>query len=145
MNQRSAMASIIAATAFRGVLRARLISGERRTQMNPVVHFEMPAKDRKRMSNFYSKAFGWQTQMLGPDMGDYVVVTTTESDDNGPKQPGAINGGFFPKNDDRPAQYPSVVIAVDDIRSASKSVSDAGGWRRLQSRPRDIEPDRKSK
>ena len=104
--------------------------------MNPVVHFEMPAKDRKRMSNFYSKAFGWQTQMLGPDMGDYVVVTTTESDDNGPKQPGAINGGFFPKNDDRPAQYPSVVIAVDDIRSASKSVSDAGG--ELLGEPMDI-------
>ena len=53
--------------------------------MNPVVHFEMPAEDRKRMSEFYKKTFGWQTQMLGPEMGDYVVVTTTESDDGGPK------------------------------------------------------------
>ena len=33
--------------------------------------------------------------MHGPDMGDYVSVTTTESDDNGPKTRGAINGGFF--------------------------------------------------
>lgn len=104
--------------------------------MNPVVHFEMPAKDRKRMSNFYTKAFGWQTQMLGPDMGDYVVVTTTESDDNGPKKPGAINGGFFQKNEDRPAQYPSVVISVDDIGSASKSVKAAGG--ELLGEPMDI-------
>jgi uncharacterized protein len=97
------------------------------TTMNPVVHFEIPATDRKRMSKFYEKAFGWQTQMLGSDMGDYVVVTTTESDDNGPKKPGAINGGFYMKKSDWPDQYPSVVIAVDDIKTAIKSVKDAGG------------------
>jgi hypothetical protein len=46
-----------------------------------------------------------------------VIVTTTEVDQSGrPKIPGAINGGFFPKQKDRPAQYPSVVIAVDDIK-----------------------------
>jgi predicted enzyme related to lactoylglutathione lyase len=95
--------------------------------MNPVVHFEMPAEDRKRMANFYKKAFGWQAQMLGPDMGDYVVVTTTESDDNGPKKTGAINGGFYPKSGDKPAQYPAVVISVDDIQQSMKTVSDAGG------------------
>src|SRR5512142_3543294 len=95
--------------------------------MNSVVHFEMPAEDRKRMANFYTKAFGWQTQMLGPDMGDYVVVTTTESDDNGPRKPGAINGGSFSKQDDKPAQYPSVVISVEDIRKSMKKVVDAGG------------------
>jgi len=33
---------------------------EMSNQMNPVVHFEMPATDRKRMAGFYSKAFGWQ-------------------------------------------------------------------------------------
>lgn len=95
--------------------------------MNPVVHFEMPAEDRKRMAQFYTKAFGWQTQMLGPEMGDYVAVTTTESDANGPKTSGAINGGFFPKKEDWPAQYPSVVIAVDDIAVAMNKVSEAGG------------------
>src|SRR5947209_11865951 len=96
-------------------------------KMNPVVHFEMPAEDRKRMSKFYTAAFGWKTQLLGPDMGDYVTVATTESDDNGPKQPGAINGGFYPKKNDWPAQYPSVVIAVDDIRGSKKKVEEAGG------------------
>ncbi len=95
--------------------------------MNPVVHFEMPADDRTRMAKFYTKAFGWQTEMLGPEMGDYVVVTTTESDDGGPKKPGAINGGFYMKKEDWPAQYPSVVIAVDDIRGSMKKVADAGG------------------
>jgi len=96
-------------------------------KMNPVIHFEMPAEDRKRMAGFYSKAFGWQTQMLGSEMGDYVVVTTTESDANGPKKPGAINGGFYPKKEDWPAQYPSVVIAVEDIQGSMKKVAEVGG------------------
>jgi len=96
--------------------------------MNPVVHFEMPAEDKKRMADFYTKVFGWKTQQLGEDMGNYIVATTTDSDENGrPKKPGAINGGFFQKTDDKPAQYPSVVIAVDDIREHVKSVEKAGG------------------
>ncbi len=96
--------------------------------MNPVVHFEMPAEDRNRMAKFYTKAFGWQTQMLGPEMNEYVLVTTTEPGENGrPKDPGAINGGFYKKSADMPAQYPSIVIAVGDIREAMKKVTEAGG------------------
>ena len=95
--------------------------------MNPVVHFEMPAENRQRMADFYSRTFGWKTQMLGKDMGNYVIATTTESDEKGPKKPGAINGGFFPKSDDMPAQYPSVVVAVDDINDSMKKVMKAGG------------------
>jgi predicted enzyme related to lactoylglutathione lyase len=96
--------------------------------MNPVVHFEMPMEDKNRMAEFYKSAFGWKTQMLGPEMNDYVLVTTAESDEKGhPKRPGSINGGFYPKSDDKPAQYPSVVIAVDDIKESMKKVTDAGG------------------
>jgi predicted enzyme related to lactoylglutathione lyase len=95
--------------------------------MNPVVHFEMPYANRERLAKFYESAFGWQMQMLGDDMGSYVVATTTETDQNGPKKPGAINGGFFPKKPDWPAQHPSVVIAVDDIKDAMRKVAGAGG------------------
>ncbi len=98
------------------------------TNMDPVVHFEMPAEDRKRMADFYAKVFGWKTQMLGAEMGDYVLATTTEVGENGrPKNPGAINGGFFRKSDDKPAQYPSVVIAVEDIKEHMREVEKAGG------------------
>src|SRR5512133_642628 len=97
-------------------------------KMNPVVHFEMPAEDRNRMAGFYSEVFGWQTQMFGEEMGNYVTVSTTETGENGrPKTPGAINGGFYPKRDDMPAQYPSIVIAVDDITDAMKKVTKANG------------------
>lgn len=95
-------------------------------KMNPVVHFEMPAADSGRMSKFYERAFGWRTQQLGPDMGNYVVVSTTETDDkNRPKMPGAINGGFFTRSADN--ESISVVIGVDNIREAMKSVKAAGG------------------
>ncbi len=98
-------------------------------KMNPVVHFEMPAKDKSRMRNFYENAFGWQTQQLGEEMGEYVLVTTTESDEKTglPKRPGAINGGFYQRTDDPLSQYPSIVIAVDDIKEAMKKVEDVGG------------------
>jgi len=95
--------------------------------MDHVVHFEMPYENRDRMARFYGSTFGWQTQMLGEEMGNYVVAKTTESDDNGPTEPGAINGGFFAKKPDWPAQHPSVVIAVDDIKQATKKVNEAGG------------------
>jgi predicted enzyme related to lactoylglutathione lyase len=96
--------------------------------MNPVVHFEMPAEDRKRMADFYTRVFGWKTQQLGEEMGNYVLVTTTDSDENGrPKKPGAINGGFFQKTEARPAQYPSVVIAVENIREHMLNVEKSGG------------------
>jgi predicted enzyme related to lactoylglutathione lyase len=95
--------------------------------MDSVVHFEMPYENRERMAKFYKSAFGWQTQMLGQEMGNYVMATTTETNDAGPTKPGAINGGFYGKTPDRPMQYPSVVIAVGDIKRSSEKVAAAGG------------------
>ncbi|OGU30547.1 MAG: glyoxalase [Ignavibacteria bacterium GWA2_35_9] len=96
--------------------------------MNPVVHFEMPAENRKRMAEFYTKAFGWQTQQLGSEMGEYILVTTSEVGDNGfPKQPGTINGGFYQKTDDPLSNHPSVVIAVDDINESIGKIKNGGG------------------
>jgi predicted enzyme related to lactoylglutathione lyase len=67
-------------------------------------------------------------EKLGKEMGNYVLAATTETDEKRMvKRPGAINGGFFPKKPDWPAQYPSVVIAVDDIEEAMKKVAAAGG------------------
>ena len=95
--------------------------------MNPVVHFEMPYDNRQRMAAFYQSAFGWQTQMLGPEMGNYVVAHTTETVDGMVSTPGTINGGFYERKPEWPAQHPSVVIAVDDIGAAMQQVAAAGG------------------
>ena len=94
--------------------------------MNPVVHFEMAARDRARMAKFYSGVFGWNTTQLGAEMGNYVTVQTTESMESGlPREPGRINGGFFERTAED--QGTSVVIAVDNIRDAMKKVAAAGG------------------
>jgi uncharacterized protein len=96
--------------------------------MNGVVHFEMPYDDPARMAGFYEKAFGWDTKDMGEEMGHYVLATTTETDANGPKKPGAINGGFYSKKSvEGPAKYPTVVIAVDDITQAMEKIRQAGG------------------
>jgi predicted enzyme related to lactoylglutathione lyase len=95
--------------------------------MNPVVHFEMPYDNRQRMAAFYQSAFGWQTQMLGEEMGHYVVAHTTETVNGMVQTPGTINGGFYERKPEWPAQHPSVVIAVDDIGAAMQQVAAAGG------------------
>lgn len=95
--------------------------------MDSVVHFEMPYDNRVRMAKFYEAAFGWQMRMLDEKMDNYVLAMTTETGESGPKRPGAINGGFFPRKPDWPAPYPSVVIAVDDLRKSIRKVIDAGG------------------
>jgi uncharacterized protein len=82
----------------------------------------MPFDGRVRMAKFYKSAFGWKTRMFGEEMGNYVTAATTETDEKGPQKPGRINGGFYPRKSDWPAQYPSVVIAVDDIKRSIKKV-----------------------
>ena len=96
-------------------------------KMCPVVHFEMPYEQRDRIAKFYESAFGWQMQKLGAEMGNYVIASTSEMDGCMPKNPGMINGGFYQKNPEWPAQFPSVVIAVEDIADAMQQVSKAGG------------------
>jgi predicted enzyme related to lactoylglutathione lyase len=95
--------------------------------MDPVVHFEMPYDDRARVQRFYEAAFGWATQALGAEMGDYVLATTTETEASRPKHPGAINGGFFARKPDWPAQHPGLVIAVKSMPAAIDRVKAAGG------------------
>lgn len=97
-------------------------------KMNPVVHFEMPHDDGKRMAEFYTRAFGWNIEFLGEDMGNYILATTSEADSDGrPQKPGMINGGFYKKSEDQLSWYPSVVIAVDDLQKSMKHVERAGG------------------
>jgi uncharacterized protein len=96
--------------------------------MNPVVHFEMGYFDQARMKKFYEAAFGWKMQQMGPEMGNYVVAHTAETDEKGMvKTPGTINGGFYQKTENPLSHAPSVVIAVQDIKSAIEAVKAGGG------------------
>ncbi len=97
-------------------------------QMNSVVHFELPSNDAHRMNRFYNKVFGWKTQALGEEMGNYVLATTTETDAQGMiKNPGAINGGFYPRPADGAHLGPSLVIGVNDLQAAMRDIEANGG------------------
>jgi predicted enzyme related to lactoylglutathione lyase len=95
--------------------------------MDPVVHFEMPYDNRDRVAKFYQSVFGWELQMFGEEMGNYVLATTGKADVKPDAPRGLIGGGFYPRNPDWPAQVPSVVIGVADIRASMKKVAAAGG------------------
>lgn len=96
--------------------------------MNSVVHFEMPAKDKTRTSQFYSKVFGWKMQEMGQDMGNYLTAQTAPTDDQGMNNtPGTINGGFFDFKDERGYREPHLVISVDDLDQSIKMVEENGG------------------
>lgn len=96
-------------------------------KMNSVVHFEMPAKDKKRASEFYTEAFGWNMQLMGEEYGGYLLATTTPSNEKGPKEPGAINGGFFDYKEEEGFNRPHLVISVDNLEESIKVVTEAGG------------------
>jgi predicted enzyme related to lactoylglutathione lyase len=97
-------------------------------KQSPVVHFEMGYNDKDRMIKFYETAFGWETEKMGEEMGNYVVAQTTDTDADGMvKTPGNINGGFYAKTDNPSSHAPSVVISVDDIKQAMDEVKKAGG------------------
>lgn len=95
--------------------------------MSPVVHFELPAKDNKKLAKFYKTVFGWEGQQSGKEMGYYIVVMTTPSTKKGPKRPGAINGGIYNITKDMPQQHPSFVLSVENIKTAIKAIEKAGG------------------
>jgi predicted enzyme related to lactoylglutathione lyase len=95
--------------------------------MNPVVHFEMPYHDAKRATAFYAQAFGWNSQDMGEEMDNYLMMFTGNKDARGDAKRGVIDGGLFPFDKDNPMQHPSVVIDVEDIDAAMKRITDAGG------------------
>lgn len=98
-------------------------------KMNPVVHFEMPADDLKRVARFYADVFGWNMNQLGAQMGNYLLAGTTETDEKQMvKTPGTINGGFYPRQASAPGYGGThVVISVPDLTASIENVKNAGG------------------
>src|SRR5574343_1822813 len=83
--------------------------------MNPVVHFELPYKDAKRITAFYKNVFAWQLHDLGEESGNYILATTAINDVKPGFPAGSINGGLYPIKPDWPMQYPSIVIGIENI------------------------------
>lgn len=88
-----------------------------------VVHFEIPYDDGQRARDFYAKAFDWEVTEM-PEM-NYTMVSSGPSGDQGPTEPGFINGGMMQREE--PLTAPNLVIEVESIDDALKTISEAGG------------------
>jgi uncharacterized protein len=88
-----------------------------------VVHFEIPYDDGDRARAFYQNAFGWQVMPM-PDMS-YTLVMSGPSGDQGPTEPGFINGGMMQRQE--PFTAPNIVIDVANLEDALRAINEAGG------------------
>jgi len=88
-----------------------------------VVHFEVPAEDPDKLSDFYTKLFDWKINKV--PMGgnnDYWVVSTVDTTEQGmPTEPGAINGGIYKRQgpQDRTMNYVNVESVDDYVKKAT--------------------------
>jgi len=89
-----------------------------------IVHFEIPFDDSERARSFYEATFGWSMNHM-PEM-NYTLVTTGPSGEQGPTDPGYINGGMMSR-EDSPTPNPILVIDVDDIDATLAQVGELGG------------------
>jgi predicted enzyme related to lactoylglutathione lyase len=88
-----------------------------------VVHFEIPFDDADRARAFYRDVFGWQLLEM-PDMS-YTLVMTGPSGDEGPTEPGFVNGGMLRR--EGPTHSPVLVIDVEDIDATLATIEQQGG------------------
>ena len=90
-----------------------------------VVHFEVPFDDGDRARSFYKEIFGWQLQTM-PEMGGYTLVTSGPSGEQGPTEPGFINGGMLARQESA-TPGPVIVVDVDDIDATLEKIGGLGG------------------
>lgn len=95
--------------------------------MNPVVHFELPYKEAKRISQFYTACFGWKTTNMGESSSNYILAQTAVQDAKPGFPAGSIDGGFFPVSPGGPGAYPSIVIGIENIDTAIEKINQHGG------------------
>jgi uncharacterized protein len=94
--------------------------------MDKVVHFEIPADDVPRASEFYRSIFGWNLMDMSGQGMDYTIAMTTPVDEEQrPTEPGGINGGMMKRSADVPA--PVITIEVAAIDDAMAKIEGAGG------------------
>jgi predicted enzyme related to lactoylglutathione lyase len=106
--------------------------------MNRVVHFEIHADDVERAKKFYTDVFGWETQQMGEETGNYILLKSGPGPDEltGGKTLDitnvGINGGMLKRNAPKPAEGMSPMayvctVGVPDIDATIEKIKAAGG------------------
>jgi hypothetical protein len=93
--------------------------------MARVVHFEIPVEDVERAKKFYSDNFDWKLTGTGPEFGNYVMVQTGPTDEQGmPQDKAFINGGMMKRGT---IKSPVIVVAVENTDATVEKVRNSGG------------------
>ncbi|MFQ6019539.1 MAG: VOC family protein [Dehalococcoidia bacterium] len=82
----------------------------------PVVHFEIAAKDGKKIQDFYAKLFDWRIDANNPM--SYGMADTGGQ--------GGINGGVYQTQGDMPP-YLTFYVQVDDLQGYLSKAESLGG------------------
>jgi predicted enzyme related to lactoylglutathione lyase len=94
-----------------------------------IVHFEIPANDPDKLSEFYKNLFGWKFEKMSMgEMGDYWTIETragTAQSMEKSLNTAGTNGGMMKKMDanQRPVNY----VLVESVDEFSKKIQDLGG------------------
>ncbi|MBI5288168.1 MAG: VOC family protein [Chloroflexi bacterium] len=88
---------------------------------NPVVHWEIGAKDAAKLNDFYTSLFGWTIDTSMPGYG--LVASTEEGTGIGGT---GIGGGILQAQADMPG-YVTFYVAVDDLAASLARAETLGG------------------
>lgn len=89
--------------------------------MNPIVHFEIPAKDMDRAREFYSKLFGWEINAFEGETAAKEKYYNIETS----KEPVVICGGILPRMQE--GHTITIYVGVDSVDKYSEKVKELGG------------------
>lgn len=94
-----------------------------------IIHFEIPANNPEKLSEFYRNLFGWKIEKVSMgEMNDYWTIETragTAQNMEKSMNTAGTNGGMMKKMDanQRPVNY----VLVESIDDFSKKIQDLGG------------------
>ena len=90
-----------------------------------IVHFEIPAKDAKKLVKFYTDLFGWKTEKS--EWMEYWLVETVPVDKQGQAIRQGVNGGMYQKNKETEHMTPVNYINVESVDEYIKKIKALGG------------------
>jgi predicted enzyme related to lactoylglutathione lyase len=93
-----------------------------------IVHFEIPANNPEKLSEFYKNLFGWNVQKMSMgEMGDYYMFETragTAQDMEKAQNTAGTNGGMMKKM--QPSQKPVNYVMVESVDEYAKKAEKLG-------------------
>jgi len=94
-----------------------------------IVHFEIPASNPEKLSEFYKNLFGWKIEKMSMGgMGDYWTIETragTAGNMEKSQSTAGTNGGIMKRMD--PNQRPVNYVIVESVDEFSKKIQSLGG------------------